>query len=361
MGDIMSKERVYNFNPGPAVLPLEVLEEFRESFMNFGGMSIFEISHRGKEFAAMMDETIALFRDLMGIPSNYHVLFLGGGASLQFSMVPMNIMDKTADYVLTGTWSKKALAEAKLIGSPKVIFSSEETKFSRVPRPEEVKPNGDASYVHITSNNTIYGSEYHAFPDTGSIPLVADMSSDILSHTFDVSKFGLIFAGAQKNLGPAGLTLVIIRDDLVKCSYRNVPVILCYSTHAEEKSLYNTPPVSAIYLTNLVLKWVKKNGGVAATEKRNKEKAAMIYDVLDKSSFYKTPVEKDSRSFMNVVFTLPSDEMTERFVAKAKEQGMIGLKGHRSVGGIRASIYNAFPREGVETLVQFMREFERAQ
>lgn len=357
----MTKDRVYNFNPGPAVLPFEVLSEFRESFMDFGGMSIFEISHRGKEFSAMMDETIALFRELMGIPQNYHVLFLGGGASLQFTMVPMNIMDKTADYVLTGTWSKKALAEAKLLGSPKVIFSSEETKFSRVPHPQEVKPNSDASYVHITSNNTIFGTEYHAFPDTGNIPLVADMSSDILSYPVDVSKFGLIYAGAQKNLGPAGVTVVIIRDDLVKRSYRTVPVIMRYSTHAEEKSLYNTPPVSSIYLVNLVLKWVRRQGGVAGIERYNREKAAMIYDVLDKSDFYKTPADKDSRSYMNVVFTLPSDELTEKFVAKAKEQGLMGLKGHRSVGGIRASIYNAFPREGVEMLTNFMKEFERAK
>jgi len=357
----MQQKRVYNFNPGPAVLPLEVLEEFRDSFMNFGGMSIFEISHRGKEFAAMLDETIGLFRDLMGIPNNYHVLFLGGGASLQFAMMPMNIMDKTADYVLTGSWSKKAFAEAKLVGTPKVIFSSEETKFSRVPRPEEVRPNSDASYVHITSNNTIYGSEYHSFPDTGSVPLVADMSSDILSHPFDVSKFGLIYAGAQKNLAPAGVTLVIIRDDLVKRSYRTVPIIMRYSTHAEEKSLYNTPPVSMIYVMNLMLKWVKRQGGVGAIEKQNREKAAMIYDVVDKSSFYKSHIEKESRSLMNIVFTLPSDELTERFVAKTKEQGMIGLKGHRSVGGVRASIYNAFPREGVETLTRFMSEFERAQ
>ena len=357
----MSKERVFNFNPGPAVLPLEVLEEFKESFMNFGGMSIFEISHRGKEFQAMMDETIALFRELMGIPNDYHVLFLGGGASLQFSMIPMNIMDKSADYVLTGSWSKKAYAEAKILGAPKVIFSSEETKFSRAPRPEEIRPNSDASYVHITSNNTIFGSQYQAFPNTGNIPLVADMSSDILSRAFDVSKFGIVYAGAQKNLGPAGVTLVIIRDDLVKRSYRNVPVILRYSTHAEEKSLYNTPPVSAIYLTNLVLWWVKRQGGVAAIEKKNREKAALIYEVLDKSSFYKSHIAEDCRSMMNVVFTLPSDELTDKFVARAKEQGMIGLKGHRSVGGIRASIYNAFPREGVEKLVQFMREFEGAK
>jgi phosphoserine aminotransferase len=357
----MQQGRVYNFNPGPAVLPLEVLEEFRNSFMNFGGMSIFEISHRGKEFAAMIDETVALFRELMGIPNNYHVLFLGGGASLQFSMIPMNIMDKTADYVLTGSWSKKAFAEAKLVGTPKVIFSSEETKFSRVPRPEEVRPNSDASYVHITSNNTIFGSEYHSFPDTGSIPLVADMSSDICSHTFDVSKFGLIYAGAQKNLAPAGVTLVIIRDDLVKRSYRSVPIILRYSTHAEGKSLYNTPPVSMIYVMNLMLKWVKKQGGVAAIEKQSREKAAMIYDVLDKSNFYKTYVEKESRSFMNIVFTLPSEELTDQFIAKAKENQMIGLKGHRSVGGVRASIYNAFPPDGVEALTQFMREFERTK
>lgn len=357
----MTSNRVYNFNPGPATLPLEVLKEFGESFMNFGGMSIFEISHRGKEFEAILNETVSLVKELMKVPDNYHILFLQGGAATQFAMAPMNLMDKTADFALTGAWSKKALSEAKNFGTPNVCFSSEETKFSRTPKPDEIKLSPGASYLHITSNNTIFGSQYHTFPDTGSTPLVADMSSDILSRPIDVSKFGLIYAGAQKNLGPAGVTLVIIRDELARRVHRTVPAIWRYSTHADEKSLYNTPPVSAIYLTKLVLKWVKGKGGVSAIEKQNREKAGIIYDVLDNSNFYRSHVEKDSRSFMNIVFTLPDEETTQKFLAKTKENGMVGLKGHRSVGGIRASIYNAFPREGAEALAALMREFERKQ
>lgn len=354
-----SQKRVYNFNAGPSVLPLEVLEEIRDGFMNFGGMSVLEISHRGKEFMAMLEETQGLLRDILAIPSDYHVLFLQGGASQQFAMVPMNLMDKSADYAVTGAWAKKAYAEAKLVGAPKVVFFSEDMNFSRVPTPSEVKVNRGASYLHITTNNTIYGTQYKQFPDAGSVPVVADMSSDILSRVIDVSKFGLIYAGAQKNMGPAGLTVVIIRDDLAKRSYRELPMIFRYSSHVENGSLYNTPPVFAIYVTNLVLRWVKKIGGLKAIEKTNNEKAALIYDVLDNSKFYKSPVEKQSRSLMNICFTLPSEELTTKFIAGAKDRSMVGMKGHRSTGGIRASIYNAFPKEGARALAGYMREFER--
>jgi phosphoserine aminotransferase len=357
----MSTKRIYNFNAGPAVMPLEVLQEIREGFMDFGGMSVFEISHRAKKFGAILEEAQNLVTELMGVPGNYRILFLQGGASLQFAMVPMNLMEKTADYALTGSWSKKAFAEAKVFGTPRVAFSSEETKFSRTPAASEIDRGKDASYLHITSNNTIYGSQYHTFPETGNVPLVADMSSDILSRAIDVSRFGLVYAGAQKNLGPAGVTLVVIREDLAGRSYRQLPAMLRYSTHVENNSLYNTPPVFAIYAMVLVLKWLKRQGGVAKIEQTNRQKASLIYDVLDRSTFYKSHVDKQSRSFMNVVFTLPSDDLTSRFLAKAEENNMAGLKGHRSVGGIRASIYNAFPVEGVEALAQLMREFERTQ
>lgn len=351
--------RVHNFNAGPAVLPLEALEEIREGFMGFGGMSILEISHRGKEFKAVLDETTSLLRELMGIPEGWHVLFLQGGASQQFAMVPMNLLDKTADYVNTGTWAKKAISEAKLFGTPTTVYSSQETKFDRCPRPDEVKATQGASYLHVTSNNTIEGTQYRVFPTTGDVPLIADMSSDILSYPIDVSKFGMIYAGAQKNVGPSGVTIVVIRDDLAKKSCREIPTIFRYSTHVENTSLYNTPPVFSIYATMFTLRWLKKQGGVAAIQKHNEAKAKLIYDVLDASKFYKSPVERESRSLMNIVFTLPSDELTERFVAGAKEQGMVGLKGHRSVGGIRASVYNAFPMEGAKALAQFMKDFER--
>ena len=355
----MSTKRVHNFNPGPATLPLEAIQRIRDEFMDFEGMSVLEISHRSKTFAAILDEAHDLITELMCVPKNYHILFLSGGASLQFAMVPMNLMNKSADYAITGIWSKKAFAEAKHFGEPKIIFSSEDTNFNRVPSPEEIKLNDDADYLHITTNNTIYGTQYHSFPKTGNIPLVADMSSDILSRSTDVSQFGLIYAGAQKNLGPAGVTLVIIREDLVNRSYRNIPTTLKYSTHVESKSLFNTPPVFSVYAMTHVLKWFKKQGGVAAIEKINQEKANIIYDVLDSSSFYKNSVEKQSRSFMNITFTLPSQELTEKFIAGAKEKSMAGLKGHRSAGGIRASIYNALPFEAVKDLVQFMKEFER--
>ncbi len=355
----MSNNRVYNFNPGPSTLPLEVLEEVKSGFMNFGGMSIFELSHRSSEFGKIMDEARALMTELMEIPKGYHVLFLQGGASGQFAMVPMNLMDKEADYSITGVWSRKALKEASLIGRGNVVFSSEETKFNRAPRADDIKLNREASYLHITTNNTIYGTQYKELPATGDIPLVADMSSDIMSYRTDVSKFGLIYAGAQKNLGPAGVTIVIIRDDLAKRNYRAVPTTLKYSTHVESGSLFNTPPVFGIYVIWLVLKLLKKRGGIAQIEKRNIEKAKMIYDVIDTSDFYKGVADIDSRSNMNVVFNLPSVELETKFVEKAKAAGMIGLKGHRLLGGIRASIYNAFPVEGAKRLVEFMNEFEK--
>ena len=282
----MSTKRIYNFNPGPATLPLEAIQRIHDEFMDFEGMSVLEISHRSKTFAAILDEASTLITELMEVPKNYHILFLSGGASLQFAMVPMNLMDKSADYAITGSWSKKALAEAKHFGEPKIVFSSEETNFNRVPSPKDIKLNDDASYLHITSNNTIFGTQYHSFPETENISLVADMSSDILSHKIDVSKFGLIYAGAQKNLGPAGVTLVIIREDLVNRSYRDIPAMLKYKTHVESKSLFNTPPVFAVYAMTHVLKWFKKQGGISEIENINQRKAHKIYEVLDNSSFF---------------------------------------------------------------------------
>ncbi len=356
----MSIKRVFNFNAGPACLPLEVIEEVQTGFTKFDGMSVLEISHRSKAFEGIMDESRSLITELMGVPKDYHILFLQGGASLQFSMVPMNLMEERADYVITGHWAKRAFEEAKLFGEARTIFSSEGSAFSRLPTSAEIATSEGASYLHITTNNTIYGSQYQAFPDPGATPLIADMSSDIMSRLVDVSKFGLIYASAQKNIGPAGVTLVIIRDELTRVNFRSLPTMLCYSAHVKNVSLYNTPPVFAIYVMQLVLRWMKRSGGIATIERANEEKAKILYDVLDASSFYRAPVEKLCRSRMNVVFTLPDETLTEKFVAQAKERGMVGLKGHRSVGGIRASIYNAFPVEGVKALVEFMREFERA-
>lgn len=357
----MSIDRAHNFNAGPSALPLEAVQEMLAGFMDFGGMSILEISHRSKEFQAVIDEARALLVELLGIPANYDVLFLQGGAAHQFAMVPLNLMDASADYALTGSWSKKALAEAKVVGKPEVIFTSETSGFNRVPRKDEISATPGASYLHITSNNTIFGTQYHAFPETGDVPLVADMSSDILSRPVDVSRFGLIYAGAQKNLGPAGVTAVIIRKDLIERSYRPLPVILRYATHAKEGSLYNTPPVFSVYAMMHCLRWVKTQGGVAAMEQRNAAKAAALYEAIDGSGFYKGVAEKNSRSAMNVTYTLPSDELTAAFVAEAKKQGIVGVKGHRSVGGIRASLYNAVPLASVEALIAFMKEFERTR
>lgn len=356
----MSIKRIYNFNAGPAVLPTEVIEEIRDGFTEFGGMSVLEISHRSKQFDAILDEAKLLMSELMGVPKDYHILFLQGGASLQFAMIPMNLMSKGADYAVTGHWAKNAFLEAKIVGNARLAFSSEDGGFKRVPEPQEIDLNKDADYLHITSNNTIYGTQYSSLPGSGKVPLVVDMSSDILSRAVDVGRCGLIYAGAQKNIGVAGLTVVIVKDELVKKSPAGLPEILKYSTHAAAKSVYHTPPVMAIYITMLVLRWIKKCG-LGKIEKDNEVKAATLYDVIDRSKVYRGHAEKKSRSRMNVTFTLPTDEMTERFVAEAKTHDMVGLKGHRSVGGIRASIYNAMTVEGVNALAEFMKDFERRQ
>ncbi|MGW8158175.1 MAG: 3-phosphoserine/phosphohydroxythreonine transaminase [Desulfoprunum sp.] len=356
-------ERVFNFSPGPAVLPYEVLEQASRDVVNFQGlgMGLIEVSHRSKQFIAVMDEAEALLRELMGIPDNYKVLFLQGGASSQFFMVPMNLLGpgKKATYLNTGTWSKKAIKEAKLFGEVEVAYSSEEIKFVRVPTPDEYTVSAESEYLYLVSNNTIYGTAFPEFPVVDTI-LVSDMSSDILSRQFDVSRFGLIFAGAQKNLGPAGVTIVVIREDLLDRAPATTPTMLNYKTHAEKGSMFNTPPCFAVYVVGLVLKWLKKLGGVAAIEKINREKAALLYAKIDESGYYRGHAEPASRSLMNVTFNLATPELEAKFIAEATAIGLNGLKGHRSVGGCRASIYNAFPREGVVKLVEFMRQFELA-
>jgi len=300
-------------------------------------------------------------RTLAGIPKDYHVLFLQGGASLQFSMVPMNLLSAqtSADYIVTGAWSQKAVKEAKRVGGAKIAASTESENFARIPRQQELKLDPGAAYVHYTTNNTIFGTEFNYVPDVGSVPLVADASSDIFSGPIDVPKFGLIYAGAQKNLAPAGLTLVIVRDDLVKRPPSSLPTMLQYGVHAENKSMYNTPPVFAIYIMRLVLAWLIKQGGLAAIDRRNARKADKLYAEIDRTGFYRGHASKDSRSRMNVTFRLPSEDLEKAFIKEATSAGLDGLKGHRSVGGLRASIYNAFPEEGVDALVQFMAEFQR--
>ena len=356
-------DRIYNFSAGPAVLPLPVLEEAQSNLLSLPGvgMSVLEISHRSKAFDEIILDAEADMRKLAGISDNYRVLFLQGGASLQFSMVPMNLLPEggKADYVVTGVWSKKAVKEAKRAGQVNIAATTEAENFSRIPRQEELKLDPDAAYVHFTTNNTIYGTEWKQEPEAGDVPLVGDASSDIFSHPIDVSKYGLIYAGAQKNLAPAGVTLVIIRDDLLARSPESLPTMLNYNTHAAERSLYNTPPVFAIYVMRLVLKWLLDQGGLEAMEQRNEEKAGLLYDAIDSSDFYRAHAAPDSRSLMNVAFRLPSEELEKRFISEATKAGLDGLKGHRLVGGCRASIYNAFPREGVEALVSFMKEFER--
>lgn len=355
--------RIYNFSAGPAVLPLEVLEEAREHLLALPGvgMSILEISHRSKPFDEIIEGAVADIRTLAGIPDNYHVLFLQGGASLQFSMVPMNLLPPggSADYIVTGSWSQKAIKEAKRVGGVKVAATTEGENFSRIPKQEELKLDPNAAYVHYTTNNTIFGTEFSYVPAVGDVPLVADASSDIFSGPIDVSKFGLIYAGAQKNLAPAGVTLAIIRDDLLKRTPSSLPTMLQYTIHAENKSLYNTPPVFPIYVMRLVLKWLLKKGGLAAIEKDNARKAEKLYAEIDRTGFYRAHAQPGSRSRMNVTFRLPNEELEKKFAKEAPAAGLDGLKGHRSVGGMRASIYNAFPEEGVDALVHFMKEFER--
>jgi phosphoserine aminotransferase len=359
--------RAINFNAGPAGLPLPALERARDELIDFqgSGMSIMEHSHRGKEYEAVHDEAIALLGRLLGIPDTHQVLFLQGGASLQFAMVPMNFLPKdgSADYVLTGTWSEKALDEAKLVGNPRVAATTigPDKRYTRIPRQAELQLDPKAAYVHITSNNTIFGTQWHAWPQVGSVPLVADMSSDFLWRPTDVSRFGLIYAGAQKNLGPSGVTVVVIRKDLMAKGRKDIPKILRFTTHAENNSLYNTPPTFAIYLMRNVLAWIEKEGGLVGMERRNNEKAEILYTALDRmSGFYRAPVEKAARSTMNLVFQLPTEELDDRFVAEAKKQRMVGLKGHRSAGGIRVSAYNAVSPENIRTLVSFMESFAKA-
>jgi len=353
-------DRVFNFSPGPATLPYEVLQKAGQDVVNFQetGIGLIEISHRSKEFMAVASEAEENLRELMEIPDNYKILFLQGGASSQFFMIPMNLLGegKKATYLNTGTWAKKAIKEAQLFGEIDVAYSSEKASFNRVPQSDEYTVADESEYLYYVSNNTIYGTEFPDLPKTDKM-LISDMSSDILSRPVDVSRFGIIFAGAQKNLGPAGVTLVIIREDLLDRTPANTPTMLSYRTHADKGSMFNTPPCFSIYVVGEVLKWLKKMGGVAAIEKINREKAALLYGAIDSSNYYRGHAEKESRSLMNIAFNLPSAELEATFIAEAAAVGLKGLKGHRSIGGCRASIYNAFPMEGVVRLVEFMKNF----
>jgi phosphoserine aminotransferase len=355
--------RIHNFSAGPAVLPVKVLEQVQRDLLSLPGvgMSVLEISHRSAAFDEIIEGCEADLRQLAKIPGNYKVLFLQGGASLQFSMVPMNLLPAggAADYIVTGVWAEKAVKEAKRVGTVKVAGSTAAEKFTRVPRQDELTLDPNAAYVHLTTNNTIYGTQWREIPDTGNVPLVADTSSDMYSRPIDVSKYGLIYAGAQKNLAPAGLTLVIVRDDLLARTPATLPTMLQYPVHVENKSMYNTPPVFPIYVMRLVLGWLLEQGGLEAVEQVNERKARKIYAEIDRSGFYRGHATPDSRSRMNITFRLPSEELEKKFGKEATAAGLDGLKGHRSVGGMRASIYNAFPEPGVDALVQFMQEFER--
>ncbi|MEW5709483.1 MAG: 3-phosphoserine/phosphohydroxythreonine transaminase [Pseudomonadota bacterium] len=353
--------RVYNFSAGPAVLPEEVLARARDELLDWhaSGMSVMEMSHRGKEFVSIARKAEADLRELMAIPAHYKVLFLQGGATAQFAAVPMNLLrgKRKADYVNTGHWAKRAMAEARKYCEVHVAASAEDRNFSYVPPRDRWRLSSDAAYVHITSNETIGGVEYHWIPDTGDVPLVTDASSHILSRPMDVTRFGLIYAGAQKNIGPAGLAIVIVREDLIGSALTATPSIFDYKVQAENESMLNTPPTFAVYIAGLVFEWIKDKGGLAAMERINAEKARLLYDFLDSSDFYASPVAKADRSRMNVPFTLRNPALDEEFLRQAKERGLVQLKGHRSVGGMRASIYNAMPIEGVRRLVEFMREF----
>ena len=354
--------RVYNFSAGPSMLPAEVLEKVQKDLLNYegSGQSVMEMSHRSKEYQKIIDDAEADLRELMHIPDNYKVLFVQGGGTLQFAMVPLNLLrnSKKADYVLTGTWAKKAYKEACKYGDIRVIASSEDDKFTWVPKITKEDVREDADYAYITTNNTIHGTKYNYIPETGNVPLVADMSSNILSEEIDVSRFGMIWAGAQKNVGPAGVTIVIVREDLIGFAGAEVPTYLDYKIHADNGSMYNTPPCFSIYVAGEVFKYLKSIGGIAEMERRNREKAQMLYDFIDSSRLFSCPVAKEDRSLMNVVFVTGDAELDKKFIALAKENGMINLSGHRSIGGMRASIYNAMPKEGVAALVDFMRKFE---
>ena len=355
--------RVLNFSSGPAVLPVPVLEQVQRDLVALPGvgMSVMEISHRSATFEGIIQKAEADIRALASIPSNYKVLFLQGGASLQFSMVPLNLLTegRTADYVMTGSWAEKAAKEAKKVGSVNETGSTKATNFNRIPRAGEYTLTPGAAYVHITSNNTIEGTQWRSEPAVGDVPLVSDASSDIFSRPIDVSKYGLIYAGAQKNLGPSGVTLVIVREDLLARSSKSLHTMLNYAVHAENGSLYNTPPAFGVYVLGLVVEWLKGQGGLPGIAVTNTRKANALYAELDRTGFWKPTAEKDSRSQMNVTFRLASEDLEKKFVKESTAAGLDGLKGHRSVGGMRASIYNAFPEEGIATLIEFMREFER--
>ncbi|WP_139996459.1 3-phosphoserine/phosphohydroxythreonine transaminase [Paenibacillus paridis] len=356
--------RAFNFNAGPAAIPLEVLKQAQEQFVDYqgAGMSIMEMSHRSKLYEAVNNDSQALLRELFGVPDNYDVLLLQGGASTQFALLPLNLLQpgKPGAYVMTGAWADKALKEAKNIGETVIAASTEADKFMRMPTLSEIQVPSNASYVHLTSNETIGGTQFQEFPDTGDVPLIVDMSSDILSRPVDVSKFGVIYAGAQKNLGPSGVTVVIIRKDLVENGSKTIPSMFRYSTHAKSGSLYNTPPSFSVYMMKLVLEWIKDKGGVAQLEQYNRDKTKLIYDAIDQSNgFYIGCAQPQSRSLMNITFRIQTEELENLFVKESEKEGFVGLKGHRDVGGLRASTYNAVPLESCQALQQFMVDFQK--
>jgi len=359
----MQANRIYNFNPGPAALPYSVLQEIRDNFLDFGGsgMSITEISHRSQQFDDVINDAVARTKRLLGLDDRHHVLFLQGGASLQFALIPMNFLsgNRSADYVDTGTWSSKAIKEAEIQGKAiRVVASSADKNYSYIPR--DINFNADAVFVHMTSNNTIKGTAWTELPDTNGVPIICDMSSDIMSQPIDVRKFGMLYAGAQKNIGPAGVCLVVIRQDMLDLVPDSLPTMLSYGTYAAKNSLYNTPPCFAIYTLHLVLKWLEETvGGLDKMAAINRKKAALLYDFMDAGGFYNATAESASRSLMNITFRLPNPEIEQQFIKQALENGLGGLKGHRSVGGCRASLYNAVPLEAVEALVDFMKAFEK--
>ncbi len=357
--------RKANFNPGPAALPLDVLKTVQEELLDYQGtgISILESSHRSKEYEAINDGAIELVRELFGLGPEYHVLFLGGGASTQFATIPMNFVGdgQVGAYVDTGEWAAKAEKECRIVAKAEVVFSSKDEEYRRVPAPSEVKVPDNAAYLHVCSNNTIKGTQFHQFPNTGDVPLIADMSSDIASRQLDFTRFAMFYAGAQKNLGPSGVTLVVIRDDLLQTARSGLPTMFTYATHTKSKSLFNTPPVFGVYIMKLVLEWVKKQGGLAVVEQVNREKKDLLYDAMDAAhDFYMGTADKDSRSWMNVTMRLPSEELEAKFIADGKKEGLLGIKGHRSVGGIRFSLYNAVSLEDVKRAVDFMEKFRKS-
>jgi len=357
--------RAHNFNAGPAGLPLPALERAQRELLDFEGtgMSIIEHSHRGKAYEAVHNEAIALVRELLSVPESYHVLFLQGGASQQFAMLPMNLLPagKSADYILTGGWSEKAYEEAGRVGTVRVAATTAvDKRYTRIPRQDELTLDPAAAYVHMTSNNTLFGTQWHWLPDVGSAPLIADMSSDFMWRRFDVSKFALVYAGAQKNIGPSGVVVVLAKKELIDGARKDIPTIFRYATHAANNSLYNTAPTFSIYLIRNVLSYTKEIGGLDEIERQNRKKGELLYAAIDQNpDFFRAPVERESRSFMNVVFRLPSEELEKRFVAEAAKERMVGLAGHRSTGGIRASLYNAVPFSSVKRLVDFMKDFAK--